>query len=97
MQIYYHDGKVMKTVNVFNFTGTYILNNLTPSTQYSIYVRAVRIIEVTQMLEGNSSVMATAKTMGREFIHTVHNNNHTCTHTYICSLMYLSMVNVNGR
>jgi len=83
----------MKTVNVFNFTGTYILNNLKPSTQYNIYVRAVRLIGVNEeILEGNSSVMATAKTLGKETMYTVHNNiiiihAHIHMFTYVLSMV----------
>ena len=52
------------TVNVVNFTGLYILSNLIPSTQYSIYIKAVKYIGVTYgILEGNSSLIAIAKTL----------------------------------
>ena len=46
------------------FTGSYILKNLTSSTRYSIYVRAVRFIgESNEILEGSKSVTATTKTL----------------------------------
>ena len=38
---------------MFDFTGSYILEDLTPSTQYNISVRAVRLIgENDEILEG---------------------------------------------
>ena len=44
-------------VNVFNFTGTYTLDNLTPYTEYSVYVTAVRLIGDTgRRLEGMKTV-----------------------------------------
>ena len=52
-----------QTVSVFSFTGFYILNNLTPSTQYNVYVRAVRLIGITHKLLGSSSATASAKTL----------------------------------
>ena len=52
----------MKTVNVYNFIGLYILEDLTPSTQYSIYVTAVRLIG-DEILEGSSSVTVSAMTL----------------------------------
>lgn len=53
-----------KSINVFNFDGLYILKNLSPSTQYSLYVKAVRLIGVNEeMVEGNSSVIVTAATL----------------------------------
>ena len=56
-------------VNVLSFTGSYVLMNLTPSTQYSIYVIAVRPIrETNETLKGNMSVTTTAKTLGKECI-----------------------------
>ena len=66
MQIYYSDGKMMKTVNVSNFTGSYVLINLTPSTQYSVHVITVRLIETNGTLKGHRSVTATATTLGKE-------------------------------
>ena len=66
MQIYYSDGKMMKTVNVSNFTGSYVLINLTPSTQYSVHVITVRFIEETnEILNGYMSGTATATTLGK--------------------------------
>ena len=36
-----------------NFTGSYVLEDLTPSTQYNIYVRAVRLIgDSNEILKG---------------------------------------------
>ena len=73
----------MKAVNVFNFTCVYILKNLTPSTQYSIHVRAVKLIG-NKILEGNGSVTVSAKTL---FTRTAQGSyvtmhNHTCCYTY---------------
>ena len=49
---------------MYNFTGLYILSNLVPSIQYSVYIKAVKYIGVTYgVLEGNSSLKATAKTL----------------------------------
>ena len=49
---------------MFNFTGSYILNDLTPSTQYSVYIRAVRLVGV-KILEGSqsSNIIVTTKTL----------------------------------
>ena len=59
----------MKTVNVIDFSGAYVLKNLTPSTLYGIYIRAVRLIkETNEVLQGNSSITATAKTLGKQCI-----------------------------
>ena len=56
-------------VNVLSFTKSYVLMNLTPSTQYSIYVITVRLIrETNETLKGNRSVTATSKTLGKECI-----------------------------
>ena len=53
-----------KTVDVLNFTGSYVLINLTPSTQYSVHVITVRLIgETNEILKGYRSVIATAKTL----------------------------------
>ena len=47
---------------MFNFTGSYILEDLTPSTQYNIYVRAVRLIgESDEILEGYISNTVSVK------------------------------------
>ena len=48
-------------VNVSNFTGTYTLDNLTPYTEYSVYVTAVRSIlgDTDRQLEGIKSVIIT--------------------------------------
>lgn len=68
-----------KTVNVFNFTGSYILTNLMPSTQYGIYVSAVRLIGVNkEILEGNSTMTVTATTLSEG----IHYNYHYCLHKY---------------
>ena len=54
---------------MLSFTGSYILMNLTPSTQYSINVIVVRLIrETNETLKGNRSVTATSKTLGKECI-----------------------------
>ena len=55
-----------KSVNVFNFTGSYILENLMPSTQYSLNIIAVRLIGVNrEVLEGDNSITVTATTSFR--------------------------------
>ena len=47
-----------------NFTGSYVLKNLTSSTQYSIYVSAVRFIgENNEILKGSRSIVTAAKTL----------------------------------
>ena len=53
-------------MHVFNFTGSYILKDLIPSTQYSIHVTAVRLID-DNMLEGNSSITVNARTLGKKY------------------------------
>ena len=53
-----------------NFTGFYVLINLTPSMHYKVYVIAVRLIgETNETLKGYKSVTATAKTLGMERMH----------------------------
>ena len=52
---------------MLNFTGSYILNDLTPSTQYSIYVTAVRLVGANEtILEGKNSTTATVKTLSKK-------------------------------
>ena len=52
---------------MLNFTGSYVLTNLTPSTQYSVHVITVRVIgETNEILKGYRSVIATAKTLGKK-------------------------------
>ena len=59
-----HSDQPMWTVNVVNFTGTYILDNLTPYTEYNMYVTAVRLIEnSSRALEGNKSRTVTGRTL----------------------------------
>ena len=54
----------MQTVNVTNFTGSYTLDNLTPYTEYSVYVTAVRLIgDTNRSLEGNRSRTVTGRTL----------------------------------
>ena len=52
-------------VNVNNFNGTYILDNLTPYTEYDVYVTAVRSIlgDTDRPLEGIESVIITKRTL----------------------------------
>ena len=57
-------------MHVFNFTGSYILEDLTPSTQYSIHVTAVRLIG-DEILEGNSSITVSARTLGKKCIYSL--------------------------
>ena len=55
-----------KSVNVYNFNGSYILRDLMPSTKYSLFVRAVTLIGNNEkILEGNSSVTVTATTSAK--------------------------------
>ena len=64
-QVYYgYHNQPIQTVNVVNFAGTYTLDNLTPYTEYSIYVTAVRLIGSTSRpLEGNRSRTVTGRTL----------------------------------
>ena len=65
---------------MYNFTGSYVLEDLTPSTQYNIYVTAVRLIgEKNEILEGNISIVANATTLGKDcvFIHKTITHNTT--------------------
>ena len=64
-QVYYgHRNQPMRTVNVVNFVGTYTLDNLTPYTEYSVYVTAVRLIgDTSRPLEGNKSRTVTGRTL----------------------------------
>ena len=51
-------------VNVFNFTGTYTLDNLTSFTEYSVYVTAVRLIgDNGRPLEGMKATILTKRTL----------------------------------
>ena len=51
-------------INVVNFTGTYILDNLTPYTEYIVYVTVVRLIgDAGKLLEGMKSVIVTKRTL----------------------------------
>ena len=57
----------METINVFNFTGSYVLTNLTPSTQYRIHVRSVRFTGINnETLESISSMTVNAATLGKD-------------------------------
>ena len=64
-QVYYgYRNQPMQTVNVTNFTGTYTLDNLTPYTDYNVYVTAVRLIgDTNRPLEGNKSRTVTGRTL----------------------------------
>ena len=54
----------MQTVNIVNFVGTYTLENLTPYTEYSVYLTAVRLIGgANRPLEGNKSRTVTGRTL----------------------------------
>ena len=78
-QVYYgYRNQLMQTVNVTNFTGTYTLDNLTPYTEYSVYVTAVRLIGDTgRTLEGNRSRIVTGRTLaGGETIYGYMNVSH---------------------
>ena len=64
-QVYYgYCNQPMQTVNVTNFTCTYTLDNLTPYTEYCVYVTAVKLIGDTgRPLEGNKSRTVTGRTL----------------------------------
>ena len=67
VQVYYkrneHDQSE-QVVNVMNFNGTYILDNLTPYTEYSVYVTAVRSIGDTgRPLEGMKTTTLIGRTL----------------------------------
>ena len=64
-QVYYgYRNQPMQTVNVTNFTGTYTLDNLTPYTDYNVYVTAVRLIgDTSRPLEGNKSRTVAGRTL----------------------------------
>ena len=56
--------QVEKVINVVNFTGTYTLDNLTPYTEYSVYVTAVRLIgDTSRVLEGMKTTTLTERTL----------------------------------
>jgi len=65
MQVYYNSSdQLVQVVNVTNFTGNYTLDNLTPYTEYSVYVTAVRLIGTTgRSLEGEKSRTVTTRTL----------------------------------
>ena len=66
---------------MYNFTCLYILEDLTPSTQYSIHVRAVRLIgESDEILEGYSSNTVNVKTL---FTKTVAGDQGTYLHVIV--------------
>ena len=51
-------------MNFTNFNGTYILDNLTPYTEYSVYVTAVRLIGDTgRPLEGMKTTILIKTTL----------------------------------
>ena len=61
---YGYRNQPMWTVNVTKFTGTYTLDNLTPYTEYSVYVTAVRLIgNSSRALEGNKSRTVIGRTL----------------------------------
>ena len=58
-----HD-KLEQVVNAINFTGTYTLDNLTPYTEYSVYVTAIRLIgETDRSLEGMKTATLIERTL----------------------------------
>jgi len=63
--VYYNaSDQPLQVVNVTNFTGNYTLNNLTPYTEYSVYVTAVRLIGNTgRSLEGEKSDTIPTRTL----------------------------------
>jgi len=64
MQVHYSDGEVTKEENVYNFNGSFILEGLRPSTDYSIYVTAVRLVgDSWIVVEGNWSVIVKGTTL----------------------------------
>ena len=62
---YGHNNQPVKAVNVTNFTGVYILDNLRPYTEYRVYVTAVRLIggDNGRPLEGIKSELLTERTL----------------------------------
>ena len=67
-QVYYSNGnhtQAKQVPNNTNFTGTYTLDNLTPYTEYSVYVTAVRLIpaDTGRALEGMKSEIITRRTL----------------------------------
>ena len=65
-QVYYTDqsNQLENTVDVYDFTGTYTLDNLKPYTEYSVYVTATRAIGDTgRFLEGDKSETINQRTL----------------------------------
>ena len=53
-----------QVVNAINFTGTHTLDNLTPYTEYSVYLTAVRLIGDTgRPLEGMKTTTLIGRTL----------------------------------
>ena len=51
-------------INVTNFTNMFIVNNLRPYTQYSVYVTAVKLINATgRLLDGEKSETVIERTL----------------------------------
>ncbi|XP_065886416.1 uncharacterized protein [Dysidea avara] len=65
--VHYSDGDSSKEEQVYNFNGSYNLRKLRPSTNYSIYVTAVRLVGDTGIVvEGNWSVLVNGTTLVRD-------------------------------
>ena len=64
MYITDHHNQQQHVVNVTNFTDMFIVNNLRPYTEYSVYVTAVKLINVTgRLLEGEKSETVNERTL----------------------------------
>ena len=76
---------------MFNFSCSYILTNLTPSTQYGVYVIAVRLIGKSEILEGSRSITATAKTLSTNTVQgkCTHNSIWTVVCTHFSDIVYI--------
>ena len=76
---------------MLNFTCVYILEDLTPSTQYSIHVTAVRLIG-NKILEGNSSITVSGKTLFTRTVQGMYIVTHTNCNFTMASNTVLSYV-----
>ena len=62
--MHYKEDSNDQIMNVANFTGTYILDNLTPYTEYGVYVTAIRLIgDNGKPLEGMKTITLSERTL----------------------------------